>query len=140
MKYTLSKHTHKKWFSRLEFPDLFFKTLYLKLGFQDVALKTWVLRPGFQYLGSRWRGVGRSGRNMWRLFLVDSIIIGAAGGRVNIFIQFQPSSSPFLPFVLDRFGKRWLTLNVIQVCQIHNIISLFKSQNAAQFPRANNAI
>ena len=49
--------------------------------------------------------MGRAGRNMWRLFLVDSIIIGAAGGRVNIFIQFQPSFGPFLPFVLDQFGK-----------------------------------
>ena len=31
---------------------------------------------------------------MWRPRPVDSIIIGAAGGRVNIFIHFQPIFGP----------------------------------------------
>ena len=37
--------------------------------------------------------MGRLARNMWRPRPVDSIIIGAAGGRVNIFIFLQPSFS-----------------------------------------------
>ena len=43
------------------------------------------------------RGVGRLPRNMWRPRPVDSIIIGAAGGRVNIFIHFQPIFGPTQP-------------------------------------------